>query len=489
MKYLSENLALCLGVLCVVLSCAAPARAATKRADGEEDQKPSVVLSPHFQVFADMEGMQDGAAASRAFYQGAATYAANHPDLVYLVTQSDLVHAVKTARGFDWRLENAQLATELGIDNYKKLAVDKATTHLESALKTYRELHYGLAEPERVAEVALYLALSNIERDDTTLALFDRLQTMILLDPSRHIRPGYYPDDVVRLYRSARESLIRLLREEGPEKRGAQELASFADTDYVIYGYAWPTDRGTHQVALYVYSRKDERFLRRESVEVDSLDAKTLRQAGNRLMARFLPCFDRRAPSTVSTMVDSDGESPFSLQFGFAYASFLQFPFDERQRTEPWGNYGLSVTGRLLLTRDFGLVVGGHILNSMRDYGGFLFDDFSTLRAFAGGDMGVQLGDFNVGLQLTLEATTLGNFRACPDVDALCAERAEGAHTVRMDGFDLFMGINARPRVFWQAYRQFSLVGSVSASYYFIPLSGREFNFPVTGEMGVSYRF
>ncbi len=456
--------------------------------DSAADQ-PSLVLSPHFQVFADIEGMKDGAKASRAFYEGAAQFAANHGDTVYVVSRSDLVTAVKTARGFDYRLKNAQLATELGIDSYKKLDVEKATTHLESALQTYEELHYGLADPKRVAEVALYLALSYIEHDDTTLKLFDRLQTMTLLDPSRQIRPGYYPDEVVRLYRSARKSLIRLLREEGPEKRAAQQLASFADTDFVVYGYAWPTDRGTHTVALFVYSRADERFLKRETLEVSDLRPETLREAGNRLMSRFLPCFEHPVAPKVDTVVQSDGESPFSLEFGFAYASFMQYPYSDRQRTRPWGNYGLSVVGRLLLTRDFGLIIGAHILNSMRDYGGFLFDDFSTLRGFAGGDMGIALGDFSVGVQLSVEMTTLGDFRACPDVDALCAERAEGAKTVRMTGNGFLMGINARPRLIWHAYRQFSLVGSVSGSYYFIPLSGRAFNFPVTGQMGVSYRF
>jgi hypothetical protein len=470
--------------LCVVgwavVASTSPAQAAAP---------PSVVISPHFQVFPELDSPADPAKLSRAFYQGATDFARRHADRIYLVTRSDLKQAVRTARGFDYRLKNAELATKLGIDNYKKIEVEQAATYLESALGIYQELHYGLVDPERVAEVALYLALSYIEQDNTTLKLFDRLQTMTELDPSRRIRPGYYPDEVVRMYRSARESLIALLREEGPQTSEAEALATFADTDFSVYGYAWPTKRGTYEVTLYLYSRPEGRFLKPETLEVATLDAGAFRAAGNRLMSRFLPRVLTPVERREATVVQSDGASPFSLEFGFAYASFWQFPYDDRARTRPWGNYGLSVAGRLMLTRDFAVVVGGHILNSLRDYGGFLFDDFSTLRGFFGGDMGVDLGDFNLGIQLGLETTTLGDFDACPDVSALCAERVDRSRTVRIDDYDLLIGINARPRVYWHAYRQFSLVASASASYYFIPLSGREFNFPITGQLGVSYRF
>lgn len=451
----------------------------------------SLVLSPHFQVFSARDSAADPVATSRAFYAGASDFAHHHSDTLYLVSHSDLKQAVKTARGYEYRRTNAELATRLGIDSYTKLDVTSASTYLESAFETYRELHYGLVDPERVAEVALYLALSYIEQDRTTLKLFDRLQTMTLLDPARRIRPGFYPDDVVAIYESARESLITLLQNEGPQTRQAAQLASFSDTDFAAFGYAWPTGRGTFEATLYLYSQDEARFLPPESIEIADLDPRTLYAAGNRLMSRFLPCLITPAPqdNDNSTVVQSDGASPFSLAFGFAYASFMQYPYYDRARTKPWGNYGLSVAGRLRLTRDFSVVLGAHILNSIRDYGGFLFDDFSTLRGFLGGDLGVTVGAFNFGAQFGFEGSTLGSFFACPEVNALCAERADRSHAVRIDNDNLFFGANVRPRIIWNAYRQFSLIASGSVSYYFIPLSQQNFNLPITGQLGVSYRF
>lgn len=476
---------------CCVLCSVTGMPAAAAQAAGADlvEQPPSVVFSPHFQVFADIEGQQSAVEVTRAFSRGATAFAAHHPDKLYLVSQSDLERAVKSSRGFSDKIKIAELATELGIDNYKKLDASRAQRHLREALDNYNRLHYALADPQRVAEVSMYLALSYIEQDARTIELFTMLQRMILLDPSRQIRQGFYPDDVVRAYREARQSLIELLRAEGPEKRDAERLARLADTDYAIYGYAWPTEEATYRVALYVYSQKEQRFLPPETLEVDSLQAATLNEAGNRLMSRFIPCFERPRQERPSTMVQSDGDSPFSLEFGFAYASFWQYPQALQEWTKPWGNYGVGINARLHLTRDFGITAGVSVLNSLRDYAGFLINDFSTLRGFVGGDMGIDVGDFNFGMQFNLETTMLGDFKACAHPEAICVTRSGGDNSVYIGNRGVMMGINARPRIFWRVYRSFSVVTSASASYYFVPLSGRDFNFPITGQVGVSYRF
>jgi hypothetical protein len=455
-------------------------------AASDEPSKPSLVFSPHFQAFADIEGQTSAVGATRAFYRGATSFASNHPDQLYLVTQSDLERAVKTSRGFDDKLEIAELSSEIGIEKYKKLEVESAQKHLQNALETYEKINYELANPKRVAEVALYLALSYIEQGAKTLRLFSMLQKMTLLDSARLIRQGYYPDEVVRMYRDARESLIRLLREEGPEKRDAESLATFADTDFAVYGYAWPTEDERFEVTLFLYSREKKRFLQPESLEVTSLDEDTLYEAGNRLMSRYLPCFKKPVVEKTTTMVDTQGESPFSLEFGAAYASFMQFP-DELDDTKPWGNLGMAIEARLQVTQDFSVVGGVHFLNAMSDYTGLLASDIITFRSFFGGDLGVDLADFNAGFQISAEASRVGDFHAYED--KACVPRPSRCERVTINSPDLFVGLNIRPRVIWKAYRQFSLIASASGSYYVVPLTGREFNFPLTGQMSVSYRF
>ena len=481
MRRLFNIVAHCLLASVLVASTARRADAAPDAAD-----PATLVFSPHFRVFVDTDGKESAVEATRAFYRGASTFVSNHTDQLYLVSQSDLERAVRTSRSFDDKLKIAELETQIGVDNYKKLDIKQAQEHLHAALVVYDKLNYELADPERVAEVALYLALSYVEQGARTLEWFHMLQKMTLLDPSRRIRQGYYPDEVVQLYRDAHQSLVQDIREQGPERPSARQLAKFADTDFAVYGYAWPTDAGTHKVALYVYSREEDRFLPPESVEIGSLDEATLREAGNRLMSRFLPCFEQPAEQKISTVVESDGDSPFSLEFGSAYTSFMQYP-SELTETKPWGNLGLAVDARLLLTQDFALVFGVQFLNSMSDYAGLLASDYITFRGFLGGDMGVDLGDFNVGVQVSAEATSLTDFHAY--ADKLCAAGRRECGKPLLDAPGLLVGINMRPRIIWNAYRQFSLLASASGSYYVFPLSGREFNFPLTTQIGVSYRF
>lgn len=77
------------------------AAASSAYAQTSSQKRTSLVFSPHFQVFGDVDGKVDAVEATRAFYQGATTFVSNHPDQLYLVSQSDLERAVKTSRGFD----------------------------------------------------------------------------------------------------------------------------------------------------------------------------------------------------------------------------------------------------------------------------------------------------------------------------------------------------------------------------------------------------
>ena len=212
-------------------------------------------------------------------------------------------------------------------------------------------------------------------------------------------------------------------------------------------------------------------------------------------MSRFLPCCVE-TPEISAGVRSSQGTSPFSLSVQFSYASFFQFPRPIHEDFPPdrkslFGNAGLGVDATYLFTREFGVTAGVQILSSIRDYNGRLKDDFSTLRGFAGGDFGVELGDFNLGSSFSLEFARLGRFvawdnRQCVVREDDCTEREDG---LIFDRFNFLMGVNARPRVSWNFFKAYHAVASFSLTYYFFPLSSREVNYPVTGQLGVMYRF
>ena len=67
-----------------------------------------------------------------------------------------------------------------------------------------------------------------------------------------------------------------------------------------------------------------------------------------------------------------------------------------------------------------------------------------------------------------------------------CGRIAVLRRTSTFNDFDFLMGVNARPRVIWRFFQTYHAVASVDVTYYFIPLSGRDLNFPVTGQIGMS---
>lgn len=460
------------------------------------ETSPSIVVSPHTRVFDERHDSREAIAASRALYEGAVEFAQSHNNLIDHVSENELRTLAAEVDDRQLHLNYAKLAATSGMKNYKNLETSQAVENLKTAQEEFDYLYLDLLDPQRVAQVSLYLALSYLEEERQTLELVRQFQRMMLLDPRQQVKRGLYPEDVVEAYQSAREFLIEDLRTEGPDLQRAERLAEFAQSDYAAFVYGFPDDRQTFEIVLWLYSTEEGRFLKPESITVTQVDEPSLREASNRLLSRYIPCC-LEVPEDTGGVQSSRGESPFSLQVLFAYASFLRFPspvHPEREGFPPnrkslFGNAGIDVHGTFLLTREFGLTVGIQILNSIKDYNGRLREDFSTVRGFAGGDLGFEVGDFNFGTSFSLDFTRLGDFTAWDDESCVVRTDCSPSAYVTFNDFDFLLGVNARPRIIWNFFQTYHAVASVDVTYYFIPLSGRDLNFPLTGQIGIQYRF
>lgn len=463
---------------------------------GAAEQRPSIVISPHTRVFDESLDGREAVEASRALYRGSTAYAASQDDVVEYVSREDLRVLARDVDDAELHLNYAKLAAKSGMKAYKALETGQAVENLKTAREEFDYLYLDLLEPQRVAQVSLYLALSYLEQERQTLELVRQFQRMMLLDPRQQIRAGLYPEDIVEAFQSAREFLIDELRTEGPDRRDAKRLTDFAETDYAAFVYAFPTSGDRHEVMMWLYSSGEDRFLKPESIEIAQADPASLEDASNRLMSRYLPCC-LQVPEDDRGVQSASGQSPFSLQVEFAYASFLRFPppvYPEREGFPPdrrsmFGNAGIGIHGTYLLTREFGVTMGFQILSSITDYNGRLREDFTTLRAFGGGDLGVEVGNFNFGASFSLEVARLDDFTAWEDESCVVRTDCGPSAYATFADFDFLMGVNARPRIIWRFFQTYHAVASVDVTYYFVPLSGNDLNFPVTTQIGVLYRF
>ncbi len=422
---------------------------------------------------------------------GVGSYLAGAPEMFDLTSDVELVESLSRNPLYSGTLSLARQWADMGIEEYKRLQTADAIGHLEKALQNFLQIHFEVVEPKEVAEVLLYLSLAYLEDGGDIVRPLELMKIMIGLDPERIIRPGYYPDYIVQFYRSAREVLLDELKESGPSVRYAREMAGRLNVDAVVVGYVAPSSEktGSMDVSVFLYTVLDDAFVAVETITVEAMDLELADEAGNRLMSRLAACLFEPREVSVGPVTASKGQSPLALQLHFAYASFLKYPSPIESS---FGNYGVHVGASFALTREFGVTGGLQVLNSLRDYNGILRDEFTTIRGFLGGQLGIEFYDFMFSVQIALEMTHIGPIRAFGDKNCIAAPEVlcPGERgTVVFDSQPVLMGINTKPRFSYALTRALEAAVSVSASYYFYPLTDRVLNFPLTAEAGVQYRF
>ncbi len=376
--------------------------------------------------------------------------------------------------GREWR--------ELGLEYYKRLETGDAIANLLKSESTYRKLYYEYVNPREYAEVLQYLALSHLEQKSALANTLDYMKLMMKLDPTRRFREGYYPRDVVSAFQSARMTLERDFRNNGPEVSRARKLAELTGAEFIVIPGVVPAD-DRHELIIYVYSSREETFLPPESHSLPTLTAPGARAAANRLMSRLATCLIEPRPDSVGRVVESTGESPWSVELNFAYASFFDFP---DSRVELFGNYGASFGAAYLLTREFSFLSNVQLLTSLRDRSGFLPEGFTTLRGFAGIGLGYTFGFVRPEVASLLEVSRIGDIAVCDNINGV----NDFCPTSRTDyEVNTLLGINVRPRVKMQIFKSLVYALGGSATFYVFPFSGQTVNFPLTLETGLEYRF
>lgn len=398
---------------------------------------------------------------------------------------------VTSQPGYISGVDRAREQAELGLERYKELDTKAAIPLLERALERYRATRHELVSPQEVADVLLYLTLSTLEEAQSARPL-EWMRALVLLDPERALQKGYYPDSVVEFYQVARANVLRELRQRGPGVEAIEDaaaLSSLLKLDGLYYIAVYSQEDGRYQVAMYAYDSSARRFDAAEVITLDQLTSESLSSASGELIARFMPCLisPEQAPR-LDPIQPSTGQSAWSVELHMAYASFLRYPSPIQT---PYGNYGLGMGVRWRLTEEFGLIGRAQVLIAQRDRNGLLFtEDFSTLRAFLGGELAITLWSYlTLGMQITLDMTRVNDFEVWPLPGCAANPLDPRCNRIVYDDIDIMLGTNARPFASLRIYDSLSLFIGGSVSYYFFSRSSVNMNFPVSIEGGMQYRF
>lgn len=446
-----------------------------------QDKPERVAVMPIVYVGVEEPGLALG--ASDALMRGIQAELRSRPGQFQLLDRDALRDVVKTRPAYDESLRLAASWAELGVTKYKELDSEGAVKSLEQALAIYRSVRWDLVEPIQMAQVMMYLALAHLDLRRDLARPLEIMAEMIRLDPTRVLKTGFYPEDVVQFYDSARDTLERKLAT-GNDAEDAKRLAELVDVQHVVVATVLPTTGG-FTVLLHWFDADQGSFLPVESLDVLSLVDLGMGEAGSRLTSRFAACLLEPTPLTASVS-PSSGESAWAMELNFAYASFLDFP---ESQVELFGNYGATFGASYSMTREFEVLAAVQILTSIRDHDGFLNDDFTTLRGFGGVGLGYSFGPVRADVGMLLEGSTMGDIKVCDDVNQIITGCNDDPADYTVYSYDVLVGINVRPRVKLQIVKSIEVQLGMSGSFYFFPLSDRDLNLPLTVESGVQYRF
>lgn len=479
-----------------------------------EQDPVKVVRSSHFYRLSEDSGSKAPPALGELTpaARGARDYLTNHPELFITSTSSKVRARVLAQERYTEELELARGMRDLGLERFRELRAVEAIEYLVRARSAYLRIRHDLISPEEVSEVLFYLALSYLEQGEDAAQSLGILREMVLLDPAREMRAGYFPENVVNAYRLARRGVMQELERRGLplELDGvARSLATMMQTEYVVLGFVVPSSQGGGDVArLFVWSAASGKVeFADEQLVTRADDQVVIEDAFSRMMARWADCL-KEPPVAVKNQGGLGPISPrddsyeVGLDLALSYGTYLGFP---RLRPElgpappgtiaHFGNFGVSIGGQWVFREEVSAITRAQIWVSQREHSGLIdARDVTALRGFAGVELGFAFGRFKPGMQLALEVAHVSDFSILGEISCVSqsqtGECAPDLSREFYDDHDVMIGLNLAPMISWRLSRKLDALMMTTMSYYlFSTTEGEEINLPWSGEFGLRYKF
>ncbi len=392
----------------------------------------------------------------------------------------------RLTQGRDYRRTSRLAAryAQLGLTRYHDLQAAEGLGELDRARELYREVFADVAEPDAVADVALYRGLVLAELGDPGRAHVAFRETLYL-DASRRFEPGYYPPDVENALTGAQADIygqLNKLANRWPIDR-LEGLAKALGVEILVTALLdGPPDALVLRVAVY-----DRRL--RSIASSDRVSLADPELAADRL--------DRLVAAWSTCAVEADREQR------------LKAPQRERWFVDLGYSHGLWLIHKR--TRDFIQSVGGQVavtyeptsalqlyfrgmqVATLPDGNGDLLDVFVTSR-FAFG-AGLTLGSptlrvfARTGLELGLSTSGIG---MTTDVDckhfgaahARCSSVFTAGAPAIWFGAEFALGARVKLSRGW-----YLAITTAVSSYVLSPDIIGELNFPLDGSVGLGASF
>lgn len=376
----------------------------------------------------------------------------------------------------------AQQWYRLGLEHYLSMAPQRAADTFRKAIALYGEVFQDLLDAKAFADASFMLGVALVDAGDA-VAGHVALKRAFAMQPDRRFRPRFFSPSVERALSAALTDHLstgNLARPYGDKAR-LHELSRRLDADALVTTALVSAADGRARLTVAVY-RPEKRTIEAEtSMELAEIDEKLAP-----FLRRWLECLPiesaRAAPDGSGRIRNIWMDTSFSYAQYQRHASIreafhsLGFAAGVSQTVYP----GLEWFGRV------------NLYTSLSDPYRDLLYSFNSVRALAGLGFAIKRGPVRLFARPGLDVHLLGSFLATRD--EWCKAGGEGHPLCKGPITDLeqdvLFGVNLALGTQIHSGRRFFFVLQVSASAYFLPLSGTDkLNYPVSGELGMGYRF
>lgn len=401
------------------------------------------------------------------------------------------VHVRNRIRAIRVHREGAQLGLErmqLGLDLYKAIRVKEAIPHLEQAYTALISSFYDVVHPEKMAELALTLALCHQEEHRHAPAHV-RLKDVLHWAPRRQFKRGFYSQTAEQALNAAWVDFMATFQRDNPVRTAARldRLMKELEVDVLVYGWIEVrTDKKTNfHLVVHDTASRPQRLSFALTGSADDLERL------DRFISRWTTCL----PALDPVALDDPSTNPdktFFLDTTFRYSLFTSLLRSDALTSSPFHNLGMAITGEWQFLRGLGAFIQLGMLMSSDDASRDLRDTFPTVRLTTGLSYAFNGPRWRVFARVGWEFQFLGTFEVtrspwCKfDRDHALCQPSE------IDRFsnDTMMGFQAGLGGHFFATERLYVVLRSSLTAYIIPNDDTlELNFPLSFDAGIGYTF
>ncbi len=369
----------------------------------------------------------------------------------------------------------------IGLAHWMSMSPGRAAETFDKAVQLYRQVFQDLLEAKSFADAAFMRGVALVDAGQT-IAGHVALKEAFSLQPDRRFRPKFFAPAIERALQAALADYLasgNQRRPYGDTKRLA-ELAQRLKASAIVIPAIVRAQDGEGQFFLTVYSA-ERRIFEAES----SFDLGSLNQLLEPFLSRWRACLPVRGarpasgPKTsfVNLWMDTSGSYAQYLRHKPTRQAFHSLGFAAGVSQPVWP--GLEWFARF------------NLYTSLSDPWQDLAHPFNSVRLVGGLGFAYKRGWLRLFARPGLEAHILGSFIATHDMwcKKLQTHPNCTGEIYNLEQ-DVLFGINLALGTQLHVGARFFVALSTSMSAYFLPFSGTDvLNYPLSGDLGMGYRF